>query len=187
MPTIVKLDTVYQGWGRLMLATVREDDGTEVRRQIEDHGHVAAVLPYDPERRVAALIRIARAPALYAGETRDLVEPVAGLIDRGEDAETAARREAMEEAGLRLGALDIVGRVFPSPGASSETMTLYLAAFTLADRTGAGGGADGEDEHLEAFERPLAGLWADVEAGAIADGKLLTLLLALKLRRPELF
>ncbi len=187
MAEILKLETVYQGWGKLMLATVREDSGQEVHRQIEDHGQVTAVLPYDAERRVATLIRIARAPALYVGEQRDLIEPIAGLIDEGEDAATAARREAMEEAGLRLGALEPVGVVFPSPGASAERMTLFLAAYTPADRVGEGGGAPGEDEHLQTFERPLAALWAAVEAGAVPDGKLLTLMLALRLRRPELF
>jgi hypothetical protein len=36
-------------------------------------------------------------------------------------------------------------------------------------------------------ERLLAELAADVDQGRIADGKLLTLVLALRLRRPDLF
>ena len=45
----------------------------------------------------------------------------------------------------------------------------------------------GEHEGITVVERLLAELAADVDQGRIADGKLLTLVLALRLRRPDLF
>ena len=57
-----------------------------------------------------------------------------------------------------------------------------------ADRTGEGGGAEGEHENIEVREVPLAALWALAQGRAQAfDLKTLALLQALRLRRPELF
>ena len=42
-------------------------------------------------------------------------------------------------------------------------------------------------EHIQAVETPLSALWTDVEAGRVEDLKTLALILALKVRRPELF
>ena len=98
---------------------------------------------------------------------------MAGIIDEGETAETAARREAMEEAGVRLGALEPVGEVWTTPGISTERMSLYLAPYAAADRVGIGGGVQGEHENIKVLELPLAGLGAELAAGRIGDMKLL--------------
>jgi hypothetical protein len=47
--------------------------------------------------------------------------------------------------------------------------------------------AQGEHEGITVVERSLDGLAFDADQGRIADAKLLTLVLALRLRRPELF
>ncbi len=39
------------------------------------------------------------------------------------------RREALEEGGLRLGALEHVATVWSMPGVSTERMALYLAEY----------------------------------------------------------
>ena len=56
------------------------------------------------------------------------------MIDPGEAPEACARREAMEELGVRLETLEPVSRVWSSPGVSSERISLYLAPYGLADR-----------------------------------------------------
>jgi len=62
-------------------------------------GEAAVVLPYDPAQDAVLMVEQFRAP-LYMGGDRApwLWQPVAGLVDPGETPETAARREAMEEA-----------------------------------------------------------------------------------------
>lgn len=187
MERIVRLEPLYSGYSKLFQATLRQDDGREVVQQIEDHGRAAAVLAYDPDRRVALVVKVARPAVVHAGETRRMLEPVAGMIEDEESAEQTARREALEEAGVSLSSLEPVGRVFSSPGVSTETLALFLAPFSAGDRRGAGGGAPGENEQVAAFELTLAELWRQVEAGEVADLKLLTLLQALRLRRPEVF
>ena len=187
MATILRTEVKDDSWATFLRVEVRLDDGQVVWRQVEDHGRATAVLPYDPERRTALLVRLFRAPGLYAGGSGTVVEAIAGIVDAGETAEVAARREAMEEAGVRLERLEAIGEVWTSPGISTERMSLYLARYSAADRVSAGGGAEGEHENITVLQRPLAELGAEVAAAQIADMKLLTLIQALKLRRPELF
>ena len=60
--SIGHVETAYAGWGQYLIATVRLADGTIVRREIEHHGAAACVLPYDPARKTAILVRQFRAP-----------------------------------------------------------------------------------------------------------------------------
>ena len=183
---LVKVETVYEGWARLMVAKVRLPDGRIASREVEDHGDAVAVLPYDPVRRVAMLITQFRAPVFYKGETEDLLEAPAGLLEDDEPSD-CARREAMEEAGLRLGAMERVGIVWQMPGVSTERIHLYLATYSEADRVGAGGGLAEEHEETSLVEIGLGELAARADAGRLGDSKTLVLLQTLRLRRPDLF
>jgi nudix-type nucleoside diphosphatase (YffH/AdpP family) len=155
-------------------------------REVERHGNGAAVLPYNAEQRKALVVRQFRAPVFDACGDDDLEEACAGMVAR-EDAETAGRREAYEELGVVLDEMEFVGQVWPSPGVSSERQSLFLAPYSAADRTGEGGGIASEDELIVVRERPLSELASDADHGRIADAKLLILILALRLRHPELF
>lgn len=181
-----KVETVYQGWATLMVATLTGPSGGTFRREIEHHGRAACVLPYDPERRCALLVNLPRAPVIWAGGPPELLEAPAGMVEN-EDAEDTAVREALEEAGVRLSRLEAVGSPFSCPGVSSEKIDLFLAEYRAADRMAEGGGVDGEDEHIAVEEVPLAQLWAWIEQRRLEDLKTLALVLALKVRRPELF
>lgn len=178
--------TVYRGWAKYLIASVRLPTGEVVRREIEDHGPAVAVLPYDPERKVALLVRQVRAPVLLAADEAELTEAIAGMVEQGTP-EDCARREAHEEAGLDLKELEQVGSQWTTPGCSTERMALYLAAYTRADRTGEGGGLADEHEHITLVEVPLSDLAREADAGDMADMKTFALLQTLRLRRPELF
>jgi nudix-type nucleoside diphosphatase (YffH/AdpP family) len=178
-------ETAYQGWGRYLIATIRLPNGAVIRREIEDHGVAAAVLPYDAERRTAVLVRQFRAPVFLAERRDEMLEVIAGTVE-DPDPETCARREAMEEAGLRLGALEHVVTGWSMPGVSTERAALYLAPYGPADRTAAGGGVD-EDEQITVVEMPLGELARMADEGTLIDFKTLILVQALRLRRPELF
>lgn len=179
--SIESVETVYQGWGRMLLATLRTPDGSRITRQIEDHGDAVAVLPYDAARGTVLLVRQSRPPMLFRGEAESLYEVLAGRIDPGEDAEATARREAVEECGVILGAIDLVGHFFAMPAVSTERLSLYLAPYSLADRTSAGGGLAHDHEDIEVIEMRLDDLWAKGMA-ALADMKTAILVLALRER-----
>jgi nudix-type nucleoside diphosphatase (YffH/AdpP family) len=185
-PRILSVSQKYRGWTEFSVARLLLPDGHEIEREILRHGRAAAVLPYDPGRRVVILVELLRAAALLAAGEETVLEAPAGMMDEDDPAETV-RREAMEEAGLRLGALEPVADAWVSPGISTERTSLFLAPYAAADRVAAGGGAVGEHENITIHEMPVAELWRMVEAGRIVDMKTLALALALRARHAELF
>jgi len=185
-PEILARETVYSGYLTVERLQVQLPDDAQVWLEVERHGEAVVVLPYDAERRCALVVRLFRAPVFDTTGEEALEEACAGMIGN-EDAETAARREAHEELGVALKSLEFVGRFWSSPGVSTERHSLFLAPYSAALRTGEGGGVADEHEGITVVERELADLAADVDQGRIADGKLVTLVLALRLRRPELF
>src|SRR5262249_29071206 len=75
--------------------TLRHADGhaSSLTREVLRVGHVIGVLAIDPARNVIVLIRQFRLAAHLATGLGELVEIVAGHVERGETAEEAARRE----------------------------------------------------------------------------------------------
>ena len=185
-PVVLRRETLSSGYIKVTRLTIRLAGGAEVQREVERHGDAVAILPYDPDRRCALVVRLFRAPPFDTAGLLFLEEACAGMIDDG-DADASVRREADEELGLRVGALEFVGKIWPSPGVSTETAALYLAPYAPTDRVGPGGGLASENEDITVVERTLAELAADADHGRIADGKLLTLVLWLRVRHPDLF
>jgi nudix-type nucleoside diphosphatase (YffH/AdpP family) len=183
---VVGVRKLYSGWLSLLLVDVRLGGEATTRPAIE-HPSGVALLAYDPRRRLALTVEQTRVPLLMLGAAR-LAEPVAGVAE-DETAEAAAARECREETGLTPRRLEPVGRVWMTPGSTTERVDLFLAAYDEQDlaRGDGGGGAEGELEDIEVRERPLNELWREAFGGQRADAKLVLLLQALRLRRPELF
>lgn len=179
------VEPVYQGWTRLYRGMVRYPDGAAAPREIEHHGDGAAVLPFDPVRRTAILVRQFRPPPAFLSLPADLLEAVAGLIESGSP-EACARREAMEEAGLRLGTLHKVGVTWMMPGISTERIHLFLAEYSPADRVGSGGGLASEHERVSVVEMELAAVARHLSGEGPVDAKLFILFQELRFRRPAL-
>ena len=102
---VIAQETLADGRFRLTRtrAEIEEDDGARrvLDHEIYHHGAAAAVLLYDPARRVVMLVRQFRLAAYLADETPEMIEACAGMLD-GDDPETCARREALEETGVRI-------------------------------------------------------------------------------------
>ena len=180
-------EVIHRGWTTYGIATISERDGSRVKRAFEDHGAAACVLPYDPLRRVATLVRQIRVGPVLNGESGDVAEAPAGGIEDREDPAAAALREVLEETGLRLRALEAVAAPYTMPSVSTERLHLYLAEYREGDRIASGGGLAIEGEQLVIAEVPLADLGRQARDGTLPDMKTLVLVLALLLRRPELF
>jgi nudix-type nucleoside diphosphatase (YffH/AdpP family) len=186
MILIVDLKTVHEGWAKYSVGEFRLDNGETVKREIEDHGRAAAVLPYDEKRKTAILVRQFRAPVFVTEGDEDSLEAIAGLVEEDDPEETGGR-EAHEEAGLRLRKLERVAEVWSMPGLSTERMSLFLAPYDARDRETAGGGVAGEEENITVEEIPLAELARRADAGELRDMKAFVLIQTLRLRRPDLF
>lgn len=154
---VLQKKTVYRGYFRIDSYRLRHrtfDGGWsgEIEREIFERGHAAAVLPYDPDRDAVVLIEQFRAGALAAGREPWMTEVVAGIVDEGETPEDVARREAVEEAGCRIGELIGIADFLASAGASSETIRLYCGR---VDSSGAGGVFGLAEEHEDIRARVM--------------------------------
>lgn len=183
--TIEKVEPLSHSWARLDRYTIRyqRQDGeidTQVR-EVHDHGHGAAVLPYDAKRGTVLLVRQFRLPAyLTDGGNGFLIEACAGLLD-GDDPAVCARREAEEELGFRITNLRHVITSYATPGSVTERISQFLADYDHESRTGAGGGHAHEGEDIEVLELPFDEMRRMVKDGRIVDAK--TVMLSLFLER----
>jgi GDP-mannose pyrophosphatase NudK len=155
---------------------VRENDGSTrtLSHEVYRHGKAAAVLLYDPKRRVVALVKQFRAGAYLSDGALATIEVCAGMLD-GDAPEVCAIREALEETGITIRAAAHTFDAYMSPGGMSEKIACFIAAYGDADRTGKGGGVD-DDEHIEVLEIPFAEAITMIERGVIADAKTIALL-----------
>jgi nudix-type nucleoside diphosphatase (YffH/AdpP family) len=177
----VRIEVLSDAWYTLRRATFqhRQPDGTWVEEQREayDRGNGVAALLRDPDRGTVLLVRQYRLPA-HLNDHPDgmLLEVPAGLIDDGEDADEALRREIEEEVGHRVDDLMLVHRLYMSPGAVTEHLSLFTGTYGERTRTGSGGGAADEAEHIDVVEVLLDDTRAMVADGRICDGKTVILL-----------
>ncbi|MEQ8402641.1 MAG: NUDIX domain-containing protein [Roseovarius sp.] len=162
-------------------------ESPELRREVFVATDAAIVLPYDPVRDRLLLVEQFRMGPFGRGDPRPFVlEPVAGRVDAGETPETTARREAWEEAGLTLHALEHMTSHYCSPGCSTEFYHCYLGLTDLPDTGRGRGGLETENEdirtHVLGFERAME----LVESGEANVGPLVLMLLWLQRERPRL-
>lgn len=116
----------------------------------------AILLPYDPVRDCVMLVEQIRMGPLVRGDaTVWQLEPIAGGIDPGETPEDAARREAREEAGLTLNALEKIAEVYASPGNATEFFYVFLGLADLPDTATGIGGLASEHEDIRSHIMPF--------------------------------
>jgi nudix-type nucleoside diphosphatase (YffH/AdpP family) len=140
----------------------------------------AVLLPYDAKRGKVLLTRQFRLGAFMNDSTPNLLEACAGTIDPGEAPDACMKREAMEEIGLRVDELRFLFEAFVSPAATTEKLYFYVAPYGPEARVGDGGGMEDEGEEIEIVEAGFDEILRQAQAGAIRDGKTLTLLYWLK-------
>jgi ADP-ribose pyrophosphatase len=158
-----------------------------VGREIFVSGDAVTVLPYDPRRDRVLLIEQMRMGPYGRGDPLPWqLEAIAGRIDPGETPEDCARREAVEEAGLVLGALEKVAEYYPSPGMLSEYLYSYVALCDLPDGVAGVFGMAGEAEDIRGHLMPFDAFMAAVAGGEIANAPLLLTALWLQRERARL-
>lgn len=147
----------------------------------------ATVLPYDRGRDAVLLIEQFRVGPHGRGDSQCWsLEAVAGLVDPGETPEQTVRREAVEEAGVEIGALHPVYGYYPSPGAKTEFIYSFVGEADLPGDAGGIGGVAAEGEDIRAHVVPFARAMALVETGEIGNAPLILTLLWLERNRERL-
>ena len=159
--------------------------GKLISRELFVRHDAVCVLPYDPQRDCVVLIEQFRVGALDKSLNPWLIELVAGLIDKDEQPEEVARREAVEEAGLELAELWPLTQYYPSPGGSDERVHLYVGR---CDSCGAGGvhGLEEEGEDIRVLVWSLDEALAALDDGRIDNAASIIALQWLALNRDKL-
>ena len=156
------------------------------REIFERDQNAVAILPYDPLTDEVLLIEQFRPGALQDPKSPWLFEIVAGMIDAGEKPEEAAIRELNEEAHLKIDrdCLHYINSQYPSPGGTSERVTLYIATVSLAD-TDTHGGLEIENEDIRIFKVKAEEAFKACADGRICNAAALITLLSLQVRHAE--
>jgi len=129
---IVKRETLFQGYFRVDRYHVRHErfgggwSGVYNREVLERGARVVAVLLFDPRHDKIIMVEQFRVPVMARDDNPWNLELVAGVVDPGETPETAARREAREEAGCEIAELQKLFSCYLTPGSSSEHITIYI-------------------------------------------------------------
>ena len=135
-------------------------DGSTSTREWIKHPGASAVLPIF-ENGDIMLVRQFRYPV-----SQIFYEVPAGTLDPGEDADSTARRELKEEAGLTCQNYEYIGHYYPCIGYSDEIIHLYVAwdIDTFEQEVY-------EDEFLLKERVPFREAMNMVHNGEISDGK----------------
>jgi nudix-type nucleoside diphosphatase (YffH/AdpP family) len=184
--TIESVHTLYEGFERQMLVTVRQERRHTRAYQVNDHGDGVAVLALDRSRRTALMVRQPRVPLLLRGSDANLLELPGGIIE-ADGEEASAVREVSEETGYLVSNLQLLGRFWPMPGISTELLSLFVADYSADVRKGPGGGLAHEGEDIATVELPLELLSRQLDSGEITDLRTAMALQIVRLRQPDLF
>jgi len=145
---------------------VVEPGDVAATREVVRHRGSVATLAVDDEGRVA-LVRQYR----YAVDEA-LWELPAGRRDGDETPEAGARRELIEETGLRAGRMELLAEFFTTPGFCDERMSVFRASGLTP------GAAQPEaDERIELRWFTRAEIAAMLKDGTLREGKTLVALL----------
>lgn len=138
---IKKKEKVYDGYFKMYEVTVEQEGNTFTREQF-DRGNAVAAIVYDTEKEQFILTRQYR-----IGSESELVEVVAGMIDKGEEPAESIAREINEEIGYHVDKVEHLYTFYSSPGGCTEKVELYYVE--VSDQEHAGGGNAYENEKIE--------------------------------------
>lgn len=149
----------------LNVDTVRFPDGSSGDLEIVRHPGAAAVIPFasDPGGADPTILLISQFRHAAGGT---LLEIPAGRLNPGEDPAACARRELLEEVGVKAGRVERLTSIWTTPGFTDERIHLFWAA----DLT-TGQHAREPDEFIEVKPTLLSAALSLVRDGGISDAK----------------
>ncbi len=158
---------------------VETPSGATMTRQFTLHPGAVGIVAWDEERDAVAVVRQYRHPV-----GMELVEIPAGLLDlEGESFVDAAARELAEESELAAERWEVLVDLCTSPGASEESVRIFLARGLSATPRPADFVLEGEEAEMTSAFVPRAELVDAVLAGACQSPTLVAGMLALETAR----
>ena len=142
---------------------------TPVRRELFQRGDAVGVLPWDPVADELVLIEQFRVGAIRDDDSPWMLELIAGIVEAGESDTAVVHREAEEEAGCQLGQLEQIATFYPSAGACSEQIRLFVGEVTQS-QPGTVQGLDSEHEDILVHQLPREQVMQMLDRNEINNG-----------------
>ena len=142
---------------------------TPVRRELFQRGDAVGVLPWDPVADELVLIEQFRVGAIRDDDSPWMLELIAGIVEAGESDTAVVHREAEEEAGCQLGQLEQIATFYPSAGACSEQIRLFVGEVTQS-QPGTVQGLDSEHEDILVHQLPREQVMQMLDRNDINNG-----------------
>lgn len=143
------------------LDEIEYNSGNSGRREVVRHPGGSVVVPVKDNGKII-LVKQYRYPF---GE--HLYELPAGKLDKGEDPLICAGRELIEETGYKTDKISKLGKIYTSPGFSSEILHIYLAK----DLTPGNHNREEGEQGMEIYEFTLDEINQMIMDGKIVDSK----------------
>lgn len=181
-------ELLYRGFYKMDLLTVSHQcfngESLTIKRELFNRHDAVCVLLVDFHQNQVVFVEQFRVGALRENNPW-LLELVAGLIDKDEEPEQVARREAVEEAGVDIGRMELISRYLPSPGGSNERIHLYVGEVNALKAHGVHGlDEEGEDIRVTTVAIDEAYEW--VKQGIVNNAAAIIGLQWLQLNEAEL-
>lgn len=154
----MKIKSIYESYKnflKILNVKVETKSGDIITREIMSRGSgnrtddSVASLVYDSSKHKYIFTKQFR-PGLYTEESQDIIEVVAGTLEKGEDPKECMKREILEEIGYKVDTIDYIGTYYVSPGGTSEKIHLYVSK--VSNKVSEGGGLESENEEIDVIE-----------------------------------
>jgi len=152
--------------------------GEERVRYVIRRGDSVGIIPVCAASGKIILIRQFRYPASRGSDDGYLWEIPAGMIDGDENPADTARRELVEETGLRPDTVQPLASFFLSPGLLDEKIHLFIAHISDCSEMKLIGGLKKEHEDLLIRMFSMEELFQMIRENTIKDGKTISGLLS---------
>ena len=146
----------------LRVDRVRLPDGREAAREVVEHSPAVVILAENENGEILLIDQFR-----YSVGTA-IIELPAGIVDSGEDTESAAVRELQEETGWKPSKVVKVVEMYSSPGFSDEKIVLYYATGLTMNKL-----PEDEDEFIVPHFVSRHDVEKLIADGDIIDGKTL--------------
>ena len=168
--TIKRREIAHDGFRQVVNYTYQEQQsGLTARREIITGNHAVAVVAHDPQMNRLVMIRQFRLGAQLGTDKGFAAELAAGLIDEGEDAASAAKRELLEETGLLAKRIEPMCQFLTTPGLTDEVLHIFYAEVDARDLASESGHED-ESEQTFPFLLTLEEAMEAVDKNAVYNG-----------------
>jgi ADP-ribose pyrophosphatase len=159
---LIETEPVYRGFLKLNRYHLQHDlylggkSEVLIRERLEQLRAVSVLL-YDPHLDQVVLVEQFRIGAVGKEPVPWILETVGGFSPQGENDESVARREALEEANCEIGRIEPICEFMVSPGISVDRISLYCAEVDASNAQGVHGlDHEGEDIRVVVMDAEAA-------------------------------